>query len=81
MPAVVVALKLASYVAPWRLVIHVLGFDPEFLLAGFANPVMFTVDKGVVVDAFAVVVRAEIAFHKKCNSTSIAVRVSGRRRR
>jgi hypothetical protein len=38
-------------------------FDFQLLLAGFANPVMFSVDEGVVVDAFAVVVWTDIAFH------------------
>ena len=44
-------------------VVDVLRFDFQFLLAGFANPMMFAVDEGVVVDAFAVVVCADIAFH------------------
>ncbi len=41
------------------------GFDLEFLLAGFANPVVFAVDKGVVMDAQAVVFGAQIAFHDR----------------
>ena len=45
-------------------VVDVFRFDFQFLLAGFANPVVFAVDEGMVVDAFTVVVRAEIAFHK-----------------
>jgi hypothetical protein len=47
----------------WFSVVHVLRFDLEFLLTGFADPVMFAVDERVVVDAFAVVFGAEIAFH------------------
>jgi hypothetical protein len=39
-------------------VVGVFGIDFEFFLAGFANPVMFAVNKRVVVDAFAVVVGA-----------------------
>ena len=38
-------------------------FDFQFFLTGFANPVVFSIDEGVIVDAFAVVVRTEIAFH------------------
>ena len=44
-------------------VVDVFRFDFQFLLAGFANPAMFAVNEGVVVDAFAVVVCADIAFH------------------
>jgi hypothetical protein len=42
-----------------------LGLDLELLLTGLANPVMFTFDKGVIVDALAVVFCAEIALHRK----------------
>jgi hypothetical protein len=42
----------------------VFGFDLQLLLAGFADPVMFAVNEGMVVDAFAIIVGAEIAFHK-----------------
>ena len=38
-------------------------FHSQFLLAGFADPVMFAIDKGMVVDTLAVVFRTEIAFH------------------
>jgi hypothetical protein len=48
-----------------RLVVGVFSFDLQLLLAGFANPVMFPLDEGVVVDTFAVVVRTEIALHRK----------------
>jgi hypothetical protein len=41
----------------------VLRLDLQFLLTGLANPVMFAIDEGVIVDAFAVVVGAQIAFH------------------
>jgi hypothetical protein len=41
----------------------VFRFDLQFLLAGFANPVVFSFDEGVIVDAEAVVVSAKIAFH------------------
>jgi hypothetical protein len=41
----------------------VFGFDLQFLLAGFANPVVFSLDEGVIVNAEAVVVSAKIAFH------------------
>jgi len=41
----------------------VFGFDLQFLLAGFANPVVFSFDEGVIVDAEAVIVSANIAFH------------------
>ena len=38
-------------------------FDLQLFLAGFANPVMLPVDEGMVVDTFAVIFRAQIAFH------------------
>jgi hypothetical protein len=44
-------------------VVHVFSFDLQLLLAGFANPVMLPVDEGMVVDTFAVIFRAQIAFH------------------
>ena len=47
------------------LIVDVLGFDFQLLLAGFANPVMFSIDEGVIVDAFAVILGAEIAFHTR----------------
>jgi hypothetical protein len=36
----------------------VFGFDFQFFLAGFANPVMLSVDEGVIVDALAVILGA-----------------------
>ena len=45
------------------LVVHVFCFDLQFLLAGFTHPAMFSIDESMVVDAFAVVFGAEIAFH------------------
>ena len=45
------------------LVVGVFSFDFQFFLAGFANPVVFAVDEGVVVDALAVIVCAQIALH------------------
>ena len=45
------------------LVVHVFGFDLQLFFAGFANPVVLAIDKGVVVDAFAVVFGAEITLH------------------
>jgi hypothetical protein len=38
-------------------------FNFQLFLAGFTNPVMLALDKSVVMDAFAVVVRAEITLH------------------
>jgi hypothetical protein len=48
-----------------QLVVDVFGFDFQLLFAGFANPVVFAVDKGVVVDALAVVFGAEITLHDR----------------
>ena len=39
------------------------GFDFELLLAGLADPMVLTVNERVVMDASAVVVRAQIALH------------------
>jgi hypothetical protein len=41
----------------------VFGFDLELFLAGLADPMVLPVNERVVVDAFAVVVRAQIALH------------------
>jgi hypothetical protein len=41
----------------------VFGFDFQFLLAGLTDPVVLSIDKRVVVDAFAVVIRTDITFH------------------
>ena len=48
---------------PKGLVVDVLGFDFQFLLTGFADPVVFSIDEGVVVDTFAVIFGAEITLH------------------
>ena len=45
------------------LIVGMFGFDLEFLLAGFADPMVLTVNERVVVNALAVVVRAQIALH------------------
>jgi len=45
------------------LVVDVLGFDFQFLLTGFADPVVFSIDEGVVVDTFAVIFGAEVTLH------------------
>src|SRR5438270_321572 len=45
------------------LVVNVLSFDFQFLFAGLADPAMFSINEGVVVDAFAVVFSAEITLH------------------
>ena len=45
------------------LFVGVFGFDLELLLAGFANPMVLAVNERVVMDPFAVVVRAQIALH------------------
>ena len=39
------------------------GFDFQFLLAGLTDPVVLSVDKRVVMDAFAVVIRTDVTFH------------------
>jgi hypothetical protein len=44
-------------------VVHVLCFDLQLLLAGFTNPVMLSIDEGVIVDTFPVIVGTQIAFH------------------
>jgi hypothetical protein len=44
-------------------VVDVFRFDFEFLLAGFANPVVLAIDKSVVVDPLTVIFRAQIALH------------------
>jgi hypothetical protein len=41
----------------------VFGFDFQFLLAGLTDPVVLSVDKRVVMDAFAVVIRTDVTFH------------------
>jgi hypothetical protein len=39
------------------------GLNLELLLAVFTHPVMLAINECVVVNAFAVVIRAQIAFH------------------
>ena len=46
------------------LVVDVFCFDLQFLLAGFANPVVFAINEGMVVDTFTVVFGAEFTFHE-----------------
>jgi len=50
------------------LVVDVLGFDFQFLLTGFADPVVFSIDEGVVVDTFAVIFGAEVTLHNLLTS-------------
>src|SRR5262249_4625735 len=45
------------------LVVGVFSFDLQLFFAGFANPVVFALDEGVVVDTLTVVLRAEITLH------------------
>src|SRR5713101_6734865 len=47
------------------LVVDVLSFDFQFFLTGFAHPMVFSVDEGVVVDALSVVFGTEVAFHTR----------------
>jgi len=47
-----------------ELIVDVFRLDLQLFLAGFTYPEMFAINEGVVVDAFTVVVRAEIAFHR-----------------
>ncbi len=46
-------------------IVHVLGFDFQLFLAGFADPVVFAFDEGVEVDTFSVVGGADVAFHER----------------
>ena len=41
------------------------GFDFQFAFAGCANPVVFAINIGVVMDAFAIVFGTEITLHTK----------------
>jgi hypothetical protein len=43
----------------------VFSFDFQFFLAGFANPVVLSVDEGVIVNALAVILGAKITFHNR----------------
>jgi len=45
------------------LIVGMFCFDLEFLLAGLADPMVFAVDKRVIVDAGAVILGAKIALH------------------
>lgn len=45
------------------LVVHVLGFDFQLFLARLAHPMVFAVDERVVVNALALVFRAEVTLH------------------
>jgi len=45
------------------LLVGMLGFDLQLLLASFTNPVVFAINEGVVMNPLAVVFRAEITFH------------------
>ena len=47
------------------LFIGVFGFDLKSRFASRADPIVFPVNEGVVVDAFAVVVVAEVAGHRQ----------------
>jgi hypothetical protein len=47
------------------LLVDMLGFNFQLFFTGFAHPMVFSVDKGVVVDAFSVVFDAEITLHRK----------------
>jgi len=40
-----------------------LCFNFQFLFTDLADPVVFSFDKGVVMDSLAVVIRAEVTFH------------------
>lgn len=46
-----------------RLFVLMFRFDFEFLLAGLADPVVFSFNEGVVVDSLSVVFGAQITFH------------------
>lgn len=45
------------------LLVGVLGFHLQLLLACFTNPAVLAVDKCVIVDSLAVVFDANVAFH------------------
>ena len=47
------------------LLVDVLGFNFQLFFTGFAHPVVFSLEEGVVVHAFSIVFRAEITLHKK----------------
>ena len=50
--------------SPRFLVVDVFGFDLQLFLAGFADPVVLSIDEGVVVNSFAVIVGTEITLHR-----------------
>ena len=66
-----------GFEAASRLVVDVFRLHSQLLFAGFANPVMFAVNEGVIVDAFAVVVSAQIAFHSTAILSYFAARGLG----
>ena len=41
------------------------GLDLQLLFAGFANPMVFAIDKGVVVDSGSIVVSTDITLHTR----------------
>jgi hypothetical protein len=55
--------KMRGHRPRLQLIVDVFGFDFQLFFAGFANPVVFAVNKGVIVDAFAVILGAEITLH------------------
>ena len=54
---------------PHPLFVGVFGFDLELRLTGFANPMVFAVDKSVIVNPFTVVGSTEITLHSSFVST------------
>ena len=49
------------------LLVGVLGLNLQLCLAGFTDPMMLTIDEGMVMDALAVVSRANVTLHG-CNA-------------
>jgi len=47
-----------------NLLVDVLSFDLQLFLTGFANPVVFSFDEGVVVDTVSVIFGAKITLHR-----------------
>jgi hypothetical protein len=47
------------------LVVDVLGLDFQLFFAGLANPVVFAIDEGVVMDTETIVFGAEITLHEQ----------------
>jgi hypothetical protein len=46
------------------LIVDVFCFYLQLLLTGFANPMVLAINERVVVNAFAIVFSAEVAFHR-----------------